>query len=810
MSAMSGGQAGYYLGLAREDYYLEGGEPPGVWFGQGAETLGLVGEVEPDHLYNLFDGLSPSGDRMLVQLQQHEGKAEHRPGWDLTFSAPKSVSVLWSQASDEIKKVIQEAHFWAVKESLSYLQDVAGLTRRGKGGRQMESAGLAVACFEHSTSRALDPQLHTHALVMNIGVREDGTTGTVSSLPLFLHKMTAGALYRAELSARLESDLGVEIERQKTWFEIAGVSKELVQFFSKRREAIEAEMSRRGVATAQGAAVAAIETRDAKEAISRAQLFEDWIRTGSEFGWSASQVERLLGSVIPARNKERELSETGILALAKITSEQAHFCEREFIRRVAEESQGRGIFAKDVRAKCSLDLQRSPDIIRLGLHGSEKRYTTKQMLLLEKSLLDKAEQMAENILHQVSPDIGVKILSVNGELSEEQMKAVWHIAVETGAVALSSGMAGTGKTRMLDVARQAWEAQGFTVLGAALAARAAGELGAGAMIRSTTIAKHLHEIANNRSEIKADTVLVVDEAGMVATPDLEKLVSFAQRVGAKLVLVGDERQLQPIGPGAPFMELGARFGRAELNDIRRQHDPWARQAVKDMADGNTKEAVNAFASRGLLKISETKYDAMTELIKSWRQADLPLKESLIIASTRLEVRELNRLAQDERKKDKEIEEQGIEFNDEIMHVGDRVIFTKNHKTLGVVNGERGTIVGISGDGERMSVSLDSGEKVSFETIAMPDISLGYAATTHKAQGATTKEAFVLVGGNMQDREISYVQASRARERTTLFMTRSEAGDDLAQLVKEMERSRQKEMAHTLTRLKHGLEDPQPS
>ncbi|HWD40387.1 MAG TPA: MobF family relaxase [Fimbriimonas sp.] len=244
MSAMSGDQAGYYLGLAREDYYTKGGEPPGTWLGSAAAALDLSGMVEDDQLYNLFKGLSPDGTRELVQIQQHEGKQNHRPGWDLTFSAPKSVSVLWSQSAPEMRAKIQEAHLEAVRSALKYLEDSAGFTRRGQGGHVLEKARLLFACFEHSTSRALDPQLHTHALLMNIGVRPDGHTATLSSLSFFESKMAAGALYRAELACQLER-LGIQVERRRSWFEVSGVPKDLVDFFSKRRAAIEAEIARR-------------------------------------------------------------------------------------------------------------------------------------------------------------------------------------------------------------------------------------------------------------------------------------------------------------------------------------------------------------------------------------------------------------------------------------------------------------------------------------------------------------------------------------------------------------------------------------
>jgi conjugative relaxase-like TrwC/TraI family protein len=181
ISALSGDQGDYYLKLARDDYYLKGGEPRGLFLGQGAEALGLTGSVKKREFKSLLQGFSPDGKNPLIQ---NAGKPNHQAGWDLTFSSDKSVSVLWSQATPDVRKAIQEAQLEAVKEAISYLQDSAAFTRRGKAGREIEKAKLIVAAFEHGTSRAQDPQLHTHCLILNVCVRQDRTTGTILSKPL--------------------------------------------------------------------------------------------------------------------------------------------------------------------------------------------------------------------------------------------------------------------------------------------------------------------------------------------------------------------------------------------------------------------------------------------------------------------------------------------------------------------------------------------------------------------------------------------------------------------------------------------------
>ena len=241
ISAMANGQENYYLNLAREDYYLAGGEPPGIWHGKGASDLGLSGQVQGEALTQLLKGFHPHDGRALIQ---NAGDNNHQPGWDLTFSAPKSVSVAWSQATSDTQRLIQQAHAAAVRAALSYIEQAASITRRGKNGVELKQAHLIVATFEHGTSRAQDCQLHTHALLINVCTTEgDGQTRTLLSHPVYKAKMTAGAVYRAELAHQLEQSLGWSIERKGQNFEVAGVSQELSRVFSTRRREIEAALN---------------------------------------------------------------------------------------------------------------------------------------------------------------------------------------------------------------------------------------------------------------------------------------------------------------------------------------------------------------------------------------------------------------------------------------------------------------------------------------------------------------------------------------------------------------------------------------
>lgn len=797
IGAMGAGQASYYLNLAGEDYYIKGGEPPGHWYGQGASEIGLEGHVTPEHLYNLFDGLSPDGSESFVQRQRHSDRSAHRPGWDLTFSAPKSVSALWSQLNHQQRQEIQQAHEMAVKAALDYIQDTCLFTRRRRGDVELEPTKMVAALFEHSTSRALDPQLHTHALLLNVGVRSDHTIGAVSSMAIFQAKMTAGALYRAELAAQLQDRMGLELRRERSWFEVKWVPQRLIDEFSKRRKTIEEGLEAKGQTSAKAAAQVAMETRERKEEVSRDNLFGQWRVIGKHHSGFAFNFENLIGML---RNPPTPPEEVVAAAIARITKSSPHFSERDLMRFAAEEAQGLGVSGRAVRQAVPMHLANSEDIVRLGSWNGVQRFTTRSVKEFEDELLGMAQEFNESEEFAADPAATLSGLATNPHLNEEQMKAVFHVTAKTGRLGIVSGMAGTGKTTMLKAAREVWEKLGYEVVGATLSAQAAQELTKGSKIHASTIAKIRYDISQGKAPITNKTVLVVDEAGMVSSKEMAFLFWSAAKAGAKIVLVGDERQLQPIGVGAPFLEMGARFGRATLTEVRRQEEGWARQATKDMADGRIREALSAFAERGGVRISASKATALDDIINAWSNDGMDQKDKIILTGTRKDRAEVNGRAQSARREAQELTGFGANVNGERFYIGDRVQFTENYKRLGIVNGLRGTIRHIDSDG--FSIALDDGPTVTVSGRTLKSLQLGYATTTHKAQGATVMASYVLIGGAMQDKEMSYVQASRAKKSTMFFMTKADAGDDLDEICRSMQRSRQKDMASTAAREAH--------
>lgn len=824
IAAVAGGRGNYYLSLARDDYYTKGGEPPGRWLGLGAEALGLSGQVEGEELKNLLQGFSKDGE---IKLVQNAGADNHQGAWDLTFSCPKSVSVLWSQADADVRRAVQEAQAEAVKEALDYLQDAAAYTRRGKGGTERIPTKLVVATFEHGTSRAQDPQLHTHALILNVGVATDGKPRTILSQPLYAHKMAAGAVYRAELSNQLEKRLGLALERQKTWFEVQGVPESLVGDFSKRREEIEKALSERGASGAKAAEKLTLASRPSKGHQPRGELLSQWQEVGRLHGFTAADVDRLLMRQGHRHDLAGRADACIRLGALTITKHASHFPERELVRQAAVHAQTVGVSASVLRHRVKDALTRWPEFVRVGEKSGEIRYTTREMLALEKKMLSQVEEL-KALPSQAIAEKAIR--SVEGALSDEQKKALRHVTEAKNSIQVVSGMAGTGKTSTLKSVREAFEKEGFNVIGACLSGKAAQGLEEGAGIKSTTLAgligapglgypgilgvRPVAALEENPSRLRdaafefipplepvrlpPKTVLVVDEAGMVGTRQMERLTEEALKAGARLVLVGDERQLQAIEAGGPFASLGNRFGRATLTGIQRQREPWAREAVKMFAEGQAIAALREYACRGLVSVAEDRDDAMQALMRAWKgEGAANPKDHLILASTNHESATLNRMAQVQRTLTGALGKQAVSVGGSDFHFGDRVLFTRNSKRYGVQNGSLGTVIGVDTRHECLTVKLDGGRLALISVKDFPHLQLGYALTVHKAQGLTTQHAYVLLGGPSQDREISYVQASRARGDTRFFVNKLEGGEAFRELHKEIERSRQKELAHDL-------------
>jgi conjugative relaxase-like TrwC/TraI family protein len=281
---------GYYDHLQRDDYYSRGGEPPGRWAGRGAERLSLTGPVTHAEFEAALQGLDPKTGERLAQIGGR-GR-EHSAGWDMTFSAPKSISVLWALSEGRERAAVEEAHRSAVKAASTHLENTAGWARRGRGGGMREqTAGLLMAQFDHHTSRESDPQLHTHTFIFNLAPRRDGSWGAIVSRVFYKAQKQAGATYRRALAGELERQ-GIRLERQHDGFRVASIPRQVERAFSKRRQAIEEAARTHGYSTPKGMELAALRTRRPKRDAKLSDLIKHWQAEAKALGFELGQSHR--------------------------------------------------------------------------------------------------------------------------------------------------------------------------------------------------------------------------------------------------------------------------------------------------------------------------------------------------------------------------------------------------------------------------------------------------------------------------------------------------------------------------------------
>jgi hypothetical protein len=357
------------------------------------------------------------------------------------------------------------------------------------------------------------------------------------------------------------------------------------------------------------------------------------------------------------------------------------------------------------------------------------------------------------------------------------------------------GHAGTGKSAMLGVAREAWEAAGYEVRGVALSGIAAENLESGSGIASRTIASMEHGWGQGRDLLTTRDVLVIDEAGMVGTRQLERVLSHAADAGAKVVLIGDIKQLQAIEAGAAFRSIHERHGGAEIGEVRRQREDWQRLATRDLATGRTGAAIHAYDNHGMVHEAQTREQAREDLIDRWdrdRQAS-PDKSRIILTHTNDEVRVLNEAARMRMRVASDLGKEvrvTVERGDRGFASGDRVMFLQNERSLSVKNGTLGTIEQVSA--QSMTVQTDEGRSVHFDLKDYNRIDHGYAATLHKSQGMTVDHTHVLATPGM-DAHGTYVALSRHRDGMELHYGRDDfVGHD--RLARTLSRDRPKDMA----------------
>jgi len=805
---LAAGAEQYYLqSVAKgvEDYYLGKGEAPGVWLGSACAQLGLSGVVDGDDLVRVLGGRRPGSDQGLVS-----GKAASKgrvPGFDVTFSAPKSVTLLFALGDLRIAQATRDAHDRAVLQALGYLEKEAARVRRGRDGLRVEDAeGLVAAGFRHRSSRAGDPQLHTHVLVANLGKGPDGRWSALDARAIYTHGKTASLLYQSALRSELTRTLGVRWSPVKKGIaEAAGFTRGELLAFSQRRVEIEAQLAKVGASSARAAQAAALDTRQAKTKTQRiadspltgvnardygvepVAMVDQWRQRGSALGLDPARIAALTGPGRQPADPDLVRLAARLMGPDGLTAQASTFDRRDVLQTLAA-AHPEGADVTDVQAQADWFLA-LPGLVRVETAGhlrtidairrsdgrtvvseTGQRWTTVDLLAVETGLLQRAWERRAAGVGVADADTLAWAVEARPTLAAEQQAMVQRLCASGAGVEIVVGVAGAGKTFALDASRAAWEASGIPVVGAALSARAAKELSAGSGIESTTLARLLADIARPESRLLRGSVVVVDEASMVGTRTLSRLVELTEQAEGKLVLVGDPRQLPEIDAGGAFNALAHQLGASVLTENRRQVEVWERAALKLIRTGKAADAVAAYGEHGRIHLAPTAEAARAAMVADWWTARIehPDQQAVMLAGRRSDIDRLNALARAVRKDAGQLAGPEVDAGGRRFTVGDDILTLANDRHLGVVNGDRGHITAV--DPQARTVTIELGERavdLPARYLDAGQLGHGYAMTVYKAQGMTTGRTFTL-GTDALSGEEGYVALSRGKVANHLY------------------------------------------
>jgi conjugative relaxase-like TrwC/TraI family protein len=794
IAKLSVGREAYYTRELATDHeaYLSGhGESPGRWYGAGATSLGLEGEASPAGFQAMFEGRDPTTGELLGRPHGRDAV----PAFDVVLRPTKSVSVLYGVGDPHIGRAVLAAHHAGLTEAVAYLDEHLG-ARRGHGGVQHVSGqGLLAVGFDHRTSREGDPLLHTHLVVANRIQGPDSRWTALDGRDLYRHRLAADAIYRATYQRELVRTLGVEWTAADAYGnrELAGMPEALIRGFSKRTGQIDAEVDRL-VADGREHTPRLVKwtvqaTRKPKQHETPDTLYDRWRLEAAERGQDADTLVRQVTGRTANRVQDRTVSEaaTGQLfdRLAGpdgLTEHASTFTRPDVLVALGAGLAGAGRTELEGLADRFLAERAVSVVADRALE--ERRWSTPDLLAVEQRLVTSATGRTDEQTAVVSHAAVREALAAHSTAGQDQAAMVRDVCQGGQGVAVVVGRAGTGKTFALGIARHAWQLDGYRLLAAAPTGIATISLQGEGFEEVATCDRLLGDLDRGQEQLDARTVLVVDEAGMVGSRKLARLLEYSQQAQAKVVLVGDDRQLAAIDAGGGFRALRLRLGASGLVENRRQQQAWEREALDLVRSGLVEEAVGAYQAHDRVVAADSKPAATLALLQdwwsAWQQADHdPASEVIVLAAQRAEVDRLNTACQELLAARGRLGSERLQVEDRQLAVGDRVVCGHNAiAELGVANGSRGVITALDPHARTLTIRLDAadGREVTLPRSYLDGrgrgernrrVDLAYATTGHRAQGLTRARALVRLTGS-EDVNWLYVQLSRARQDTRLY------------------------------------------
>jgi len=786
-----------------------------------AATRAAGEEVPSVFLDGEKTGPKRSWEVSVAELQRFAGAREAQAvvlGYDVTFSCPKSVSLLWAMVDPDVRAEILAAIEASVAAGIAYLEE-NGCTVRAGGTAAGD--GLLAAGFLHATSRALDPQLHWHCVVINATAGPSGDFGALYSPHLFAHAKTAGYLAGARLRHELTERLGVAWEASVNGLaDIEGIDRETIQAFSKRSTEIGEVAEAAGLRTAAGRQSAALSTRSAKQAVDAGELIDGWHHELTERGYDTDRVAGLLSreqsSGIVAEADLERLSQE-LLSARGLTELHAVFDRRDVIQRIAEWAGDR-LSAAGV-ADIADDFLTQPEVVLLGtsqagrpgsvIHRADGRtirtgtgptYTTQSMLRVESKIRDQFQRGLAAGTATVPDRLIERAIASQPSLGGDQQAMVRSICRSGDRVQCVLGPAGSGKTFALEVATRAWEANEQRVIGVAVAGVAAEVLSRSIGIETTTVAAMLTrlETAGPSGLLDERTVVLVDEASTLGTRDLGRLLRWTDETGAAVRLIGDPAQHSAVAAGGMFRHLVEEHpGRVPALTVNRRQAGESmgqvRLALSEYRDGQIAAALDRLERDDRVVTAPNADELLDALVADWyvdrqqRATDPSLAASAMVAEHHFERAELNERARALLVDDGTIHGDALTAAGQEFQAGDEVICRAQDKSLRPVdgnrrsyirNGTRGTVVSAHTDDGRPGLVVDfaaRGEVFVPSDFLEAEVRRGvigglthaYALTSHAAQGETYESGRHLAT-DQSSREGVYVGLTRGRSDVRLY------------------------------------------